>query len=68
MTNSIQNQILFAPDPLGPDTAWTELPLQTKATFYLTELTTGRLYWFQTQTFSTKGYSYWSDPFQFRVR
>ncbi|QQS28739.1 MAG: fibronectin type III domain-containing protein [Sphingobacteriales bacterium] len=68
MANAIQNQIRFAPDPLLPETTWTELPPQTKATFYLTGLTPGKLYWFQTRTYSTKGYSEWSDPFQFRVR
>ncbi len=68
MANSISNQIRFTSDPFGPEARWTELPPQTKATFYLTGLTPGRLYWFQTRTNSTKGQSEWSDPFQFMVR
>ena len=68
MPNATSNQIRFALDPIGPETTWTELPPQTKATFYITGLTPGRLYWFQTRTYSTKGYSEWSDPYQFRVK
>jgi len=68
MANAILNQIRFTSDPFEPEATWTELPPQTKATFYITGLSPGRLYWFQTRTYSTKGYSDWSDPFQFMVR
>ena len=68
MANSIANQIRFTSDPFGPDATWIEIPAQSRATFYVTGLIPGRLYWFQTRTYSTKGQSDWSDPFQFMVR
>ena len=68
MANAISNQIRFTSDSFGLEATWTELPPQTKATFYVTGLTPGNLYWFQTRTYSTKGFSEWSDPFRFRAR
>ncbi len=68
MEYALTNQLRYTADPFGPDARWIELDPQSKATFLVTGLEPGHLYWFQTRTNSRKGTSDWSDPYQFRPR
>ena len=68
MDNATSNQLRYTPDPITPDSIWIVLEPQSKATFLVSGLTPGVLYWFQTRTISTKGLSDWSAPFPFSPR
>ena len=68
MAHALTNELRYTADPFGPDATWTKLDPQSKATFLVTGLTAGHLYWFQTRTNSTKGTSDWSEPFPFMPR